>query len=143
MRESEDHSIQVIAASADLFDGDPDSDRVDCANVLDLKFILSQSSGATGTATITISKHTADAAAGTAIDFEYRTVSDAGVVGAWTAIAAATGYPTIAGAEKTVEFRVKLKELGDTYRYVYLTATELVNSPVAGIVTAQLKKRTV
>ncbi len=139
MKESDNNVIQVIAASTDLFHGDPDSDRVDCKNILGLKFVIAQSAGATGTAVITVYKHTADAAAGTAIPFLYRTISSAGVVGDW-AEATTAGFTPAAGAEKTVEILVKLKELGDTYRYVYFTCTEAVDSPVSGMGLAILNK---
>lgn len=94
-------------------------------------FILQEGAGGAGTATITMEACTTAAGAGaTTIPFRYRLC---GTQDTWAApvTVAATGYLTIAAANKMVAVEVDAEELTAGYPYLRMTLTVGVTTAVA------------
>lgn len=133
----------ALAPDADLYAADPATDVYNMKYYDHITFILNEGAGGTGTVKIEVEECTSKAGAGnTAIAFRYRLKSDKdGAFGAVTA-SAATGYTTVAGANKQVAIEIDADELSDDSPYVRLQLTEVVDSPCdAGVVAILSKPR--
>jgi hypothetical protein len=127
----------VIYPIADMYDGDPASDVVSLKHYAGVTFLLTEGAGGTGTCTLTVEECSSDAAAGaSAIAYQYA-VSDGKDWGAITTVAA-TGYTTIAGANKQVALYVPARSLADGFPFVRVQVTEVANSAVAAGINAIL-----
>lgn len=127
------HVITALAPDADRFNGDPSTDIISLKNAGSALFVVSIGTGATGTATITASS--SDDVSGsstTAIPFSYRRVAATGtsdVPGDRTA-ATASGFTTTAASDQKYLIEIQSADLPDDEPYVFLTLTEVVDSPV-------------
>jgi hypothetical protein len=126
---------------ADAYNTNPATATVNMKHYGHVTFLLMEGAGGTGTATLTIEECTAaDGTGAAAIPFRYRVSTDAGVTfGALTSVAA-TGYTTVAGANKVVAVELDDSELAENSPFVRLKITEVVDSPVAAGVVAILTK---
>jgi len=135
------HVVTAIAPNADLYDTAQTTDWISLKNYNSIMFVIQHGVGTTGTATITV-KMASDASGtgATAIPFTYRRVAATGtsdVEGA-TTDATASGFTITAGSNQVYIIEVNAEELDNTKPFVALTATEVVNSPVAGAILAIL-----
>lgn len=126
----------VQAASADLFDGDPETTALDMSDANSVRFAIPKTATA-GSAVITAQYCDSDGSNPTAIVFEYRETDD-GVRGDLTR-AAVTGFTTAVGST-LVEVFINAQALG-AKKYVRLVLTEAVNTPVVGVVMADVLGR--
>lgn len=128
----------VLAPAADRYATDPATATLDMQKAHAARFILNQ--GAGGVGTVKLTAESCDAADGggvnTEIEFQYRVTDIDGVVGALTAVTVpATGYTTVAGANKIVEVFVSEDDMVDGDQWVRIQLTEVANDPcVAGLV---------
>lgn len=133
------HMVTAIAPNADLYDTAQTTDYISLKNYNSIMFVIQQGIGATGTATITVAMASdASGTGATNIPFKYRRVSNTAtsdVEGAMTD-ATASGFTTTAGSNQIYLVEVNAEELDDGKPFVALTATEVVNSPVAGAILA-------
>lgn len=126
------------AAYEDLFAGNPSTEIVNLSNYDKATFIIQKAAGATGTAVITVeSCDDVTPTTATAIAFDYWTCTSGDT---WSDMSAATtaGFTTTAGADQMYAIEVNASELSGTDKYVRLTATESVDSPVDGTITCIL-----
>lgn len=124
----------VIACAADRYESGPTtSEIVDCRKADGVTFILHEGAGGTGTATVTIEKCDSAGANNVAIAFKVRANST--TARGDLADVAATGYATIAGADKVCVFYVDAKDLG-ALGYCKIILTELVDAACVAGVTA-------
>src|SRR5262249_9201484 len=110
-----------------------------------IAFLLNEGAGGTGTVTIKVEACTSSAGANnTSIAFRYATgVAATGVWSAFASATAASGYTTVAGANKMVLVEVDAMDVytaisGSQPLWVRLALTEVVNSPCAAGITAFL-----
>lgn len=138
---SEEANFRVaIAASADLYNGDPTSDYFDMSEYEEIAFVVHHGNGATGRATYTVAGASDNSGTGAEdIGYRYRAHGATAAVGDLTEVAAA-GYTIAAGANQLVVIEVKADQLPDGKQFVALTATETVDSPVPGSVLAVMTK---
>lgn len=145
---NEAHSIQVvnvgsssfIAAQEDIFNGDPSTDVVLLKNYGAVLFNIQKGDGATGTATIVA--YSCDNAAGdnpVAIAAKYRTNTSGDAWSDWLDLET-TGFTTTAGADQQYQVLVDADDLASGDTGVYLTLTEVVDSPCDGSVVAIMCK---
>lgn len=130
-----------ILPDADLYAADPATDVFNLAKYECITFILVEGAGGTGTVKIEVEECTTAAGANnTAIAFNYRLLSSAGSADTWGALTAvaATGYTTVAGANKAVAIEVHNTELSDGYNFVRLQLTEVADDPCDAVVVAVL-----
>lgn len=134
---SEEANLRLgIAASADLYDGDPESDAFDLSEYERIAFVVHHGAGATGTAIFTVTASSDVSGTGAeAVPYRYRVHGVTAAAGAATEVAA-TGYTIVAGANQLLIIEVSADELPDGKPFVSLIATEVVDSPVAGCVMA-------
>jgi hypothetical protein len=133
------HVVTAIAPNADLFDTAQTTDWLTMKNYDSLMFVIQIGVGATGTATITVKMASDSSGTGaTAIPFSYRRVSATGTSDVEGALTDATsaGFTTTAGSNQVYIVEVNSEELDASKPFVALTATEVVNSPVAGAILA-------
>lgn len=134
------HVVIGLQPDADRYNGDPATDIFNMENYDHITFILMEGAGGTGTAVLTVEECTDAAGTGaTAIAFRYRLMSTIDTWGALTAVAA-TGYTTVAGANKLIAIEVDAEELSDGSNFVRLQITESVDSPVDAGVLAVLSR---
>ena len=126
----------VLTASADLFDGDPETTALDMSDGNSVRFAIPKSATA-GTATILVQYCDSDGTNATAIVFEYLETDD-GVAGDLTR-ATTSGFTTAVGTT-LVEIFVNAQALG-AKKYVRLDITEVANTPVVGVVMADVLGR--
>ena len=128
----------VLQPDADRYNADPASDVVHLELYPGVTFLLMEGAGGTGTATLTVEECSADDGTGAnAIAFQYAVASDCKTWGALTA-ATATGYTTVAGANKMVALYVPARSLADGFPYVRVQVTEVANDPVDAAMAALL-----
>lgn len=124
----------IIAANEDIFNGNPETDRVSLENYESIMFIIVKNAGATGTATITVNSYAAaSGGSGTAIAYHYKTCTSGNTWGAATAVAS-TGFTTTAGANQCYLIEVNSSEVTSNQAFVSMTCTEVVDSPCDGAV---------
>lgn len=134
--------LGAISPSADIFNGDPDSDVFSMKNLEKIVFLVAQKSGGTNTGTATLRVRSAtspvSSPAGTAITFTHskKTTGLSDTMGAPTKAVAANGIVTTANEDTIHVIEVDAKDLPDGHSYVYLDTTETVNDPVLGAVVA-------
>ena len=127
-----------IAASEDIFNGNPSTDVISLENHADIYFLIQKNAGVTGTATITIgSCDDTTPTTATAVAFEYKACTSGDTWGSWTA-ATSSGFTTTAGANQMYLVHVKGADLHSSNKFVRLTATEVVDSPCDGAIIAFL-----
>lgn len=121
--------VMALAPDADRYNTDPATDVVSLAKYEHATFILFEGAGGTGTVKIEVEECTAaDGSGNTAIPFRYRLCETGDTWGALTA-AAATGYTTVAGANKMVAVEIDGDELSEGSPWVRLQLTEVANDP--------------
>lgn len=129
------HVAVGIYPVADMFDTVQHSDVFNMKNFTGCTFYIVKGVGTSGTSTITVSACDDIVPSNrTAIPFRYRKQS---TLDTWGAVTAATsaGFDTTAGSNQVYEIIVDASELAKAgFGYVELTATEVVNSPVVGMV---------
>jgi len=135
------HFVNAVATPAtadDLFNTGLATDIVNLSNYDKATFVLSKNAGATGTATIKV-ESSSDAAGSvvTAVPFVYWVCTSGDNFGDMQE-ATAAGFDTTAGANQVYVIEVNSSELSGTNKYVRMTGTEVVNSPVTGGVTCIL-----
>lgn len=130
----------AIAASADLYDGDPSTDAYNMGTYQSIAFVVNHGAGATGTAVVTVEAiDNAAADNPVAIAFKYRLYAAGAATGALTD-ATATGFTIAAGANQIAVIEIESDMLPDGKPFVQATFTEGVDSAVAGCVMAVLSK---
>jgi len=133
--------VTVLAADADRFNADPATDIVTTKDFRHVTFFVIEGAGGTGTVKIEVEECSAnDGTGNVAIAFNYRVGTSLGVFGAITA-SAATGYTTVAGANKIIAVEVPAESLADAKPWVRLALTEVADSPVDACVMAVLSNR--
>lgn len=131
--------VTVLQPDADAFAGTKNTDIVNLSYFRRATFLVSEGAGGTGTTKITVEACSDKAGTGaTAIPFRYRLLSDGDYVAPVYVTVAATGYTTVAGANKLIAIEVEADELPDGKPYCRLTMVEAVDSPVDGCVHAIL-----
>jgi len=129
----------ALPPDADRYNTDPSTDRVRHPGTGNLFFLVVEGTGGTGTAAITVNTYAAAAGgAGTAIAFEYKTVTsgaDFDTAGGYTT-ATTSGVTPAAGATKTTLVKVRYDQVTEGEPFVELTLTEGVDSPVDAAVIA-------
>ncbi len=134
--------ILALAPAADRYDTNPASDVISMKNYQRVSFLLSEGAGGTGTVKLTVEACDDFTPSNTVeMKFKYRVASNSGTLtdqfGALTAQdTPATGYTTVAGANKMIEVIVDARDLPEGYDKVRLKLTEVVNSPCAASVNA-------
>lgn len=134
--------INALVPAADRYNANPASDVISMKNYQRLSFILQEGAGSTGTAKLTVEACDDFSATNVVqIKFKYRVCSNAGTLtDVWGALASqdtpATGYTTVAGANKMVEIIIDARDLPEGYDKVRLQLTEVVNDPCAAGVFA-------
>jgi hypothetical protein len=126
----------VVAACEDFFDGDPASDVIALKKYGAALFLIVKNAGATGTSTITVeSCDDVTPSTATAIAFNYWECTTPDV---WSDMktATASGFATTAGADQMYAIEIHADALSTTDAFVRLQTTELVDSPVDGMMTA-------
>jgi hypothetical protein len=134
--------IKALAPAADRWNTDPISDAITMANHNKLTFLVYQSGGTTGKATLTVLASTdASQTSPEAIPFRYRkmTTGASDVLGNVTN-ATAAGFDTTPNEDSIYEIEVLSAELPETKPWVHLKATESANDPVNGAVIALLSE---
>lgn len=133
--------VTVLAPQADAYAADPDTDIVSLENHRHATFILQEGAGGTGTALVTMLANTSNTTVGaTAIPFRVRVQQTLGTQAALTEVAA-TGYTTVAGANKLVAFEIDADEVESAVpgaSWVFLNLTEVANDPCLASVCAIL-----
>jgi hypothetical protein len=125
-----------IAANEDIFNGDPASDVLDLSKYGNVMFLIVKSTGATGTATVTVeSCDDATPSTATAVPFKYWTNTTGDT---WSDMKSATasGFTTTAGADQMYAIEISAEALSTTDQHVRLQLTEVVDSPCDGAVLA-------
>lgn len=132
----------ALQPDADRYAGSPATQAYNMKMYDHITFVLMEGAGGAGTATITIEECTSAAGAGNvAIPFKYRLCTTGDTWGALTSIAA-TGYLTIAGANKLVAVEIDAAELSADHPYVRMQLTVGVATAVdAGVVAILSKAR--
>lgn len=127
------HVLNGVWPNADVYESGPiTSVGVNMGKYEHATFILSEGAGGTGTTTITVVACTdTSATSPTAIPFRYRLMGTQDTWGATTAVEA-TGYATVAGANKMIAIDVNAEELTADKPYVAVTMTELVDAACVG-----------
>ena len=133
------HCVTGIAPNADLYDTAQTTDWINMKDYKSMLFVIQHGAGATGTATITVNAGTnASGSSPEALAFNYRRVSATGtsdVPGDRTA-ATTSGFAITAVSNQIYEIEINAEDLPQDKPFVALTATEVVNSPVAGAILA-------
>jgi len=140
---TEEHMVvPVLYPDADVYAADPATDVVNMKLYDHVTFILTEGAGGTGTVKLVVEECTSAAGANnTAIAFNYRLASTPDTWGALTA-SAATGYTTVAGANKQVAIEIDSSELSVGYPYVRVQLTEVADDPCdAGMIAILSKPR--
>lgn len=130
--------IKALAPAADRWNTDPITDAINMANFNRLTFLVYQSGGTTGNATLTVLASTdASQTSAEAIPFRYRkmTTGASDVLGSVTN-ATAAGFTTTANEDSIYEIEVLSSALPDTKPWVHLKVTEATNDPVNGCIIA-------
>ncbi len=128
----------AIAPSVDIYNGDPASDVYNMEKYNRIAFLVLHGTGATGTATFTVESCSSIAGANPeAIGFRYSEGTAAGVLTAQQ-VATASGFTLTAGSDQIFVIEVEDTELVEGKPFVRLQATEVVDSPVIGSVSAIL-----
>lgn len=123
--------VEVLAADADRYNTDPATDIVNLGVYGHAMFIVGEGAGGTGTVKIQVEACSDNAGNNNeAIPFRYRATSGSlEMTGAALTWAAATGYTTIAGANKLVAIEVDSNECPAGKPWVRLQLTEVVDDP--------------
>ena len=123
-----------LTAHEDIFNGSPASDIVHLKYGARATFIILKSTGAVGTATLTVeSCDTAAPGVATAVAFKYRKCTTIDTFGAWTDVAS-TGVSITAGANQVWEATVTRDELSGTNEFVRIQLTEVDSTAVDGAI---------
>lgn len=126
----------AIAASADIYNGDPTSDYFNMADYRRMTFVVHHGAGAVGSATITVVAASDNTGTGAeAIPFRYRVNGATAAPGTITA-ATASGFTIAAGANQIAAVEVDAAALPEGKPFLALVATEAVDGAVAGVVLA-------
>jgi hypothetical protein len=142
LSESVAKPIKALAPAADRWNTNPVTDSISMANHNKLTFLVYQSGGTTGNATLTVLASTDSAAAGAeAIPFRYRkmTTGASDVLGNVTN-ATTAGFATTANEDSIYEVEVLSADLPQTKPWVHMLCTETTNDPVNGCVIALLSE---
>lgn len=130
--------VHALAPDADRYNSDPATDIINMVDYAFCDFFLHEGAGGTGTVKLIVqSSDDVSATATTDLPFRYRVAQTGDTFGAWTEIAA-TGYTTVAGANKIVQAQVDASQLAAGEPYVRLSLTEVVDSPCDAGVLAVL-----
>lgn len=129
----------ALAPDADRYNTDPATDRIRHPGVGNLYFLIVEGAGGTGTAAITVNCYAAaSGGTGTAIGFQYKTVTSSGdfdTFGGWST-ATSSGVTPAAAANKTTIVKVRFDQVTEDKPFVELKLTESVDSPVDAAVIA-------
>ncbi len=133
------HPVKGLAPAADRWNTNPATDVVSLANFENVCFLVHQTGGTTGKATLTVNASALNTGASpTAIPFKYRVGSDgAGAASdAFGAItdATAAGFDTTPAIDAIYLIEVNASQLPVDKKFVHLLCTESVNDPVVGAV---------
>jgi hypothetical protein len=142
LSEFEAKPIKALAPAADRWNTSPTSDSISLKNHNRLTFLVYQSGGTTGNATLTVLASTDAAQTGAeAVAFRYRkmTTGASDVLGSVTD-ATVAGFATTANEDSIYEIEVLSAELPDGKPWVHLLCTETTNDPVNGAVIALLSE---
>jgi hypothetical protein len=134
--------IKALAPAADRWNTSPTTDSISMANHDKLTFLVYQSGGTTGNATITmLASATSTPSGSTALPFRYRkmTTGASDVMGD-VINATASGFTTTANEDAIYELEIDSSELPEGQPWVHLVCTEATNDPVNGCVIALLSE---
>ena len=123
-----------LTAHEDIFNGSPASDVANMKYWNRATFVVLKSTGAVGTATITIeSCDNNTPTTPTAVAFKYRKCTTIDTFGAWTDVAS-TGVVITAGANQVWEATITGDELYSTDTFVRMQLTEDDSTAVDGAI---------
>lgn len=131
--------VKGLAPAADRWNTDPTTDIVNTKDYRKVVFLVHQSGGTTGKATLTVEACSDVSATGAvAVPFLYSVGgtgagTDGDATGAVTE-ATAAGFDTTANADKLYLIQVEAAALPDGKPFVRLKCTEAANDPVTGAV---------
>lgn len=133
------HAEIGLIPVADAFAGTKSTDVLNLQDHDGIIFTIVEGAGGTGTYTVTVEACDDTTPSNTtAIPFSYRVTTAGSAPGDLTAVAA-TGYHSVAGANKVIEVEVKAADLLPTgYTYIRLTTVEDDDDPILGGVLARL-----
>jgi hypothetical protein len=128
------HFVKGLDPVADFGDTAQSSDVVNMSGHESVVFLIYKGVGTTGTSTITVEAcDDVVPTTHTAIPFFYRKYIGSDDVPAALVKATASGFNTTAGSSQLYAVEVRYGDLAALgYKYVRLTMTEVVNSPVLG-----------
>lgn len=142
LSESVAKPIKALAPAADRWNSNPTTDSISMANHHRLTFLVYQSGGTTGNATITLlASATSTPGSSTALPFRYRkmTTGASDVLGDVTN-ATDAGFTTTANEDSIYEIEIDSSDLPDGKPWVHMLCTEATNDPVNGCVIALLSE---
>jgi hypothetical protein len=129
----------ALAPVADRFNGSPSTDRIRHPGTGNLFFAVIEGAGGTGTAAITVNCYAAaSGGSGTAIAFEYKTVTggaDFDTASGYTT-ATSSGVTPTAGATKATLVKIRYDQVTEGKPFVELTLTEGDSTAVDAAVIA-------
>ena len=138
------YPVTVLQPVADRYNLNPSTGRVNMALVDHVCFLLSEGAGGVGTAKLTVEARKEDDSDPVLVKFWVRATPAASrVLGDLIQVdVPATGYTTIAGANKTVAIEVQGIGVPEDHPLVDVLVTEVVNAPVdAGIIAIAHRER--
>lgn len=129
----------ALAPDADRFASSASTDRIRHPGTGNLFFLVITGVGTTGTQTLTVNCYAAaSGGAGTAIAYEYKTVTtglDFDTAGGYST-ATTSGITPAAGSTKATLIKVRYDQVTADKPFVELTATEVADDPVDACVVA-------
>lgn len=129
----------ALAPDADRYNTSPATDRIRHPGTGNLYFLVVEGAGGTGTTTLTVNCYAAaTGGSGTAIAFEYKTVTSGGdydTAGGYST-ATTAGVNPAAGATKSTLVKVRYDQVTEGKPFVELTCTETDDGAVDAAVIA-------
>lgn len=126
----------ALAPDADRYTGSPASTIFDMKDVNSICFVLEEGAGGAGTTLVQIEACDSAGANEQALAFRYR------LNGGALTPCASTGYTTIAGANKIVEFYIDARDVPGSLRHVKVQLTEGDSTAVDASILAVIDPRT-
>ena len=131
------HRVTGIAPSADIFNGNPNSDVVNTGKSQGVEFLVTIGAVTTGQATLKV-QACDDAAGANPVDMAFKYIranADGSGESAVAEAVAATGIQTEVASNKQIAIFVPSDWTPEAKPYVRLNTTEDVDAPVAGCVS--------
>lgn len=133
------HEVIGLPPAADRYNTNPAGDVVSVENFSEFMAHLIEGAGGTGTAKLQIEACDDFVPTNTvAVDFKYQVCQTGDTWSAMADAVAATGYTTVAGADKQVKIFVEPQQLPEGYNKLRIKITEVANDPCLACVVYTL-----